>query len=134
MKETAEEISAMILTKMKETTEEISAMILTKMKETAEEISAMILTKMKETAEAYLSEKVTHATSNKRPSETPKPASVPITFINPNPNSSIPLAPTTSISDIPEDDFLSQMNEARDVLRSFQNLSAAGHKFDDIIV
>ncbi|KAG1836192.1 glucose regulated protein 78kDa, partial [Suillus subluteus] len=46
---------------MKETTEEISAMILTKMKETAEEISAMILTKMKETAEAYLSEKVTHA-------------------------------------------------------------------------
>ncbi|KAG1837667.1 hypothetical protein F4604DRAFT_1999623 [Suillus subluteus] len=47
-------------------------------------------------------------TPNKRPEqapvEAPKPASVPITFTNPNPNTSIPLAPTTQISQIIDDD------------------------------
>ncbi|KAG1836804.1 hypothetical protein DFJ58DRAFT_734749 [Suillus subalutaceus] len=74
----------------------------------------------------------TRKTPVKRPSQAPvvsaQSASVPITFTNPNPNSSftfpnfsIPLAPTTFISDIPDFDFLTQA--INKVLRVFSFLN-----------
>ncbi|KAG1834283.1 hypothetical protein DFJ58DRAFT_735854 [Suillus subalutaceus] len=67
----------------------------------------------------------TRKTPVKRPSQAPvisaQSASVPMTFINPNPNPSftypnfsIPLAPTTFISNIPDFDFLTQAIKSRD--------------------
>ncbi|KAG1837227.1 hypothetical protein DFJ58DRAFT_734497 [Suillus subalutaceus] len=75
----------------------------------------------------------TRKTSNKyselAPVEVPTSASVPISFTNRNPNPFIPLVPITTISEIPEYDFLSQAIKSCDITRTFQNLSAAATCF-----